>query len=640
MSQRTRTGLWSLIRARFLPSQGNNMEVENEGNTLRSSQPERKRRRRGSPSRAHTRDGTLRPLNPSHRYQTRHKENMLHMAASLDVVASAVRFRRRRSRSPSRESKRKRQRIAAPTGRIIPGTDIIVAGMRGNGIGNLPEDQTEAVEQRLAQELHPFINGDEDEINVEATPRRLSSRLKKLKSPAPTAELSSSLLGEEAQEDIMVQGHQNTKHAHNLKAPEATVARRGSPDTIFELLRFFIIILLLLTTALVARRIYYKSTIKTGTEYFNDVDASLDENLARSKQRQISKWNSEERTLRHEVTSGGYRSQREIKENFLQEVKKSIKEWVDKDSEDQILKILLEEGNVIARDHISLSNPLEPLGSQLEKMEGIFDMKNQFMVEEDSLLERVEKAIDEVINSKRSAIASKFATMKENVKSEFADSERILAAIEKYAADRVGEIDYASKLWNSRIIGKSESAKSNTAKSFLPRVWSQFKDFVNPSRRKGPDVILENNMNPGDCWALNGPAGYVTVKLGRKVKVSKVSVQHISKGIAPEKSTALKKFKVWGKLSGKDKESIQIGHASYQFGSTFSVPTIQYAEMYCEEWFDTITIEFTENYGGSYTCIYRVRVHGGESARNLDGKTMNERSERLNNVTPSNHKSF
>jgi len=502
------------------------MEVENEGNTLRSSQPERKRRRRGSPSRAHTRDGTLRPLNPSHRYQTRHKENMLHMAASLDVVASAVRFRRRRSRSPSRESKRKRQRIAAPTGRIIPGTDIIVAGMRGNGIGNLPEDQTEAVEQRVVNDdqdeeglqvgesvvLPDDINeeeGDEDEINVEATPRRLSSRLKKLKSPAPTAELSSSLLGEEAQEDIMVQGHQNTKHAHNLKAPEATVARRGSPDTIFELLRFFIIILLLLTTALVARRIYYKSTIKTGTEYFNDVDASLDENLARSKQRQISKWNSEERTLRHEVTSGGYRSQREIKENFLQEVKKSIKEWVDKDSEDQILKILLEEGNVIARDHISLSNPLEPLGSQLEKMEGIFDMKNQFMAEEDSLLERVEKAIDEVINSKRSAIASKFATMKENVKSEFADSakpkkhtltmikhqlapviskemieERILAAIEKYAADRVGEIDYASKLWNSRIIGKSESAKSNTAKSFLPRVWSQFKDFVNPSRRK------------------------------------------------------------------------------------------------------------------------------------------------------------
>mmetsp|Transcript_8206 Transcript_8206/g.11278 ORF Transcript_8206/g.11278 Transcript_8206/m.11278 type:complete len:299 (+) Transcript_8206:268-1164(+) len=298
-------------------------------------------------------------------------------------------------------------------------------------------------------------------------------------------------------------------------------------------------------------------------------------------------------------------------------------------------------------------------------MEGILDLKKQSVVEEDGLLERVKTAVDEVISSKISEIASKFTTMKENMKSDITGStrpmehtltmikhqlapiiskemieERILAAIETYAADRVGEIDYASKLWNSRIIGKSESAKRNTTKSFFPRVWSQFKDFVNPTRRKGPDVILENNMNPGDCWALNGPSGYVTVKLGRKVKVSKVSVQHISKGIAPEKSTALKEFKVWGKLSGKDKESIQIGHESYQFENSFNVPTIQYANMTFEEWFDTITIEFTGNYGGSYTCIYRVRVHGDESARKLDGKTMQKRILRLKNVTPSIHKAF
>lgn len=59
-------------------------------------------------------------------------------------------------------------------------------------------------------------------------------------------------------------------------------------------------------------------------------------------------------------------------------------------------------------------------------------------------------------------------------------------------------------------------------------------------------LLLQPGMAPGQCWAFKGSRGQAIIKLVSPVRISGVSLEHISKSISPtgEISTAPKDFSI------------------------------------------------------------------------------------------------
>ncbi|XP_070592963.1 SUN domain-containing protein 3-like [Erythrolamprus reginae] len=133
-----------------------------------------------------------------------------------------------------------------------------------------------------------------------------------------------------------------------------------------------------------------------------------------------------------------------------------------------------------------------------------------------------------------------------------------------------------------------------------------------------PDVY------PGNCWAFSGSEGQVVIKLPEKVRLTAVTVQHISKAIAFSEgiTSALKDFLVYG-LNDETKEEILLGTFKYdnekELIQTFQLKNEQ------EKAFQYVKIKVESNWGNpEYTCIYRTRVHGRMANINHLGKKVDE----------------
>ncbi|TFK13491.1 glycoprotein endo-alpha-1,2-mannosidase-like protein [Platysternon megacephalum] len=69
---------------------------------------------------------------------------------------------------------------------------------------------------------------------------------------------------------------------------------------------------------------------------------------------------------------------------------------------------------------------------------------------------------------------------------------------------------------------------------------------------RSPDVILQRDNTPGNCWALRGSRGYVVVKLSRVIHPLAVTLDHIAKedSQTEEISSAPKNFAIYGLKEG------------------------------------------------------------------------------------------
>ncbi|CAM4537611.1 unnamed protein product [Lepidochelys kempii] len=83
---------------------------------------------------------------------------------------------------------------------------------------------------------------------------------------------------------------------------------------------------------------------------------------------------------------------------------------------------------------------------------------------------------------------------------------------------------------------------------------------------RSPDVILQRDNTPGNCWALHGSRGYVVVKLSRIIHPFAVTLDHIAKedSQTEEISSAPKNFAIYGlKDSFGEKEGAFLGEFIY-----------------------------------------------------------------------------
>ncbi|XP_021011212.1 SUN domain-containing protein 5 isoform X1 [Mus caroli] len=170
--------------------------------------------------------------------------------------------------------------------------------------------------------------------------------------------------------------------------------------------------------------------------------------------------------------------------------------------------------------------------------------------------------------------------------------------------DYIEKPDFALKSIGASIDFEHTSATYNHDKARSYWNWIRLWNYAQP-----PDVILEPNVTPGNCWAFASDRGQVTIRLAQKVYLSNITLQHIPKTISLSGSldTAPKDFVIYG-LESLPREEVFLG--AFQFQPENIIQTFQLQNLPPRS-FAAVKVKISSNWGNPrFTCMYRVRVHG------------------------------
>ncbi|XP_069506830.1 SUN domain-containing protein 3-like isoform X2 [Ambystoma mexicanum] len=178
-------------------------------------------------------------------------------------------------------------------------------------------------------------------------------------------------------------------------------------------------------------------------------------------------------------------------------------------------------------------------------------------------------------------------------------------AVKRLQEDHIQVPDYALKSAGASILRSrtSESYETNTAQMR----WHNFA-FWNYS--PDPDIILQPDVNPGNCWAFPGAEGHATVKLAENICPVAVTIQHIPRAISHpgDITSAPKDFAIYGLNEDMEEEITFLGEFTYDSEGD-PIQTFQLVEGNSDN-FKYIQLRVLSNWGNpDYTCIYRFRVH-------------------------------
>jgi len=175
-------------------------------------------------------------------------------------------------------------------------------------------------------------------------------------------------------------------------------------------------------------------------------------------------------------------------------------------------------------------------------------------------------------------------------------------------------------------------------------------------------VISSVAREPGNCWPFAGRRGNLGLVLREPVFVTGLTLEHIEWSLALSKPATPKKLSLWANIRpyGKYDDVVAAAAVAQHVGVERVQAPVDSADMHgyarlgefeyefhensspIQTWMvpvnmrtlnvtsDRVVVLFTENYGGEYTCVYRVRVHGepvklepqGGSFRNSGGECM------------------
>ncbi|CAL4950551.1 unnamed protein product [Urochloa decumbens] len=181
--------------------------------------------------------------------------------------------------------------------------------------------------------------------------------------------------------------------------------------------------------------------------------------------------------------------------------------------------------------------------------------------------------------------------------------------IEKHAADGIGRVDYAVASGGGRVVRHSDA--------YVPKRsgWGWF-GGGNPDPQK---MIQPSFGEPGQCFAVQGSSGFVEIKLKTGIIPEAFTLEHVSKDVAYDRSTAPKDCRVSGWYDETPGET-QSSHAAKmsalaEFTYNLDKNSIQTFDVTASDVgvVNMIRLDFSSNHGSSQlTCIYRFRVHGHE----------------------------
>ncbi|CDO65429.1 conserved Plasmodium protein, unknown function [Plasmodium reichenowi] len=225
------------------------------------------------------------------------------------------------------------------------------------------------------------------------------------------------------------------------------------------------------------------------------------------------------------------------------------------------------------------------------------------------------------------------------------------------------EIDWALESLGAKIVYKMTSSPLNR-NDFIEKFLNQIASFL-PSEEiygmikpmgKDPAIVLKPTNFPGDCFSFKGNHGKITIHLPATIDITSISIQHVHENISNNSNATPKYFSVYGMVDLNWPEQFEendINYDDFKNSSLYSCLHSTYGNIIqpneiLQRWlkdnkqpnlihigdfyFDRkkriatyptkscfpmkrIIFEFTENYGASYTCVYRLKVHGKRCIR-------------------------
>ncbi|KAM7128974.1 SUN domain-containing protein 2 isoform 2-T2 [Ciconia maguari] len=179
-------------------------------------------------------------------------------------------------------------------------------------------------------------------------------------------------------------------------------------------------------------------------------------------------------------------------------------------------------------------------------------------------------------------------------------------ALKRYSEDRVGMVDYALESAGASVINTrcSETYETRTAllSLFGIPLWYH---------SQSPRVILQPDVNPGNCWAFRGSQGFAVIRLSGIIRPTAVTLEHIPKALSPQGTipSAPKDFAVYVLKEEGEEEGLLLGQFTYNHDGD-PIQTF-YLEGDAVGTYQLVELRVLSNWGHpEYTCIYRFRVHG------------------------------
>ncbi|KAG6630844.1 SUN domain-containing protein 1-like [Carya illinoinensis] len=186
--------------------------------------------------------------------------------------------------------------------------------------------------------------------------------------------------------------------------------------------------------------------------------------------------------------------------------------------------------------------------------------------------------------------------------------------IEKHAADGLGRVDYALASGGAMVVKHSEPYLVGKASNW-------FLNGARNSARTNADKMLRPSFGePGQCFALSGSSGFVQIRLRTAIVPEAITLEHVAKSVAYDRSSAPKDCRVSGWLQGRNidaavdtEKPFLLAEFTYDLEKS-NAQTFNVLESVGPGIVDTVRLDYTSNHGSpSHTCIYRFRVHGRES---------------------------
>ncbi|KAK9912348.1 hypothetical protein M0R45_036215 [Rubus argutus] len=147
--------------------------------------------------------------------------------------------------------------------------------------------------------------------------------------------------------------------------------------------------------------------------------------------------------------------------------------------------------------------------------------------------------------------------------------------------------------------------------------WTSMRNGVHYDADK---MLRPSFGEPGQCFPLKGSSGFVQIKLRTAIIPEAITLEHVSKSVAYDRTSAPKDCRVSAWLRGvhdPDLEVIQrrcflLAEFTYDLEKS-NAQTVTVLDSAVSNIVDTVRLDFTSNHGSpSHTCIYRLRVHGHE----------------------------
>ncbi|KAK6140481.1 hypothetical protein DH2020_025762 [Rehmannia glutinosa] len=186
--------------------------------------------------------------------------------------------------------------------------------------------------------------------------------------------------------------------------------------------------------------------------------------------------------------------------------------------------------------------------------------------------------------------------------------------IERHAADGLGMVDYALASGGGRVLRHSEPYGG--LKIGTSGVWLMSLNRVSAEADK---MIRPSFGEPGHCFPLKGRSGFIEIRLRTAIIPEAVTLEHVAKSVAYDRSSAPKHCRVSGWMQGQDSTDLEIDTTKMFLLTEFTydldksnAQTFK-VQSTVSNLVDTIRLDVTSNHGSaSHTCIYRLRVHGHE----------------------------